>query len=196
MDLGSHQIDIYSWFLGANPKSVMAHGANNYFPTDTHQWYDNVMAIYEYQTQQGPVSAFYQTIATNSCNGYFETFMGTEGTMVVSESLKRCGVYPEPYNEAGLWDRWVRAGYLNPPKEQPKKKKAVSGNKDIRESEPPPKYFLNIEFDDPYHKPHLENFFNAIRGKEKLNCPGEVGYETAVAVLKVNEAAETALGLR
>ncbi len=34
----------------------------------------------------------------------------------------------------------------------------------------------------------LENFFNAIRGKESLTCPGEVGYETAVMVLKVNEA--------
>ena len=42
----------------------------------------------------------------------------------------------------------------------------------------------------PYHQPHLENFFNAVRGKAKLNCPGEVGYETAVMVLKVNEAVE------
>jgi hypothetical protein len=39
-----------------------------------------------------------------------------------------------------------------------------------------------------FHQPHLENFFGAIRGEEKLNCPGEIGYETAVAVLKVNEA--------
>jgi hypothetical protein len=38
--------------------------------------------------------------------------------------------------------------------------------------------------------PHLVNFFNAVRGKEELNCPAEVGYESAVAVLKVNEAVE------
>ena len=36
----------------------------------------------------------------------------------------------------------------------------------------------------------LENFFNAVRGKGKLNCPAEVGYESAVSVLKVNEAVE------
>ena len=36
----------------------------------------------------------------------------------------------------------------------------------------------------------MENFFNSIRGKDTLNCPAEVGYETAVAVLKVNEAVE------
>ena len=42
----------------------------------------------------------------------------------------------------------------------------------------------------PFHQPHLENFFEAIRGNETLNCPAEIGYETAVTVLKVNEAIE------
>lgn len=44
--------------------------------------------------------------------------------------------------------------------------------------------------DKLYHQPHLENFFDAVRGKAKLNCPADVGYETTVAVLKVNEAIE------
>ena len=43
---------------------------------------------------------------------------------------------------------------------------------------------------DPYHQPHLQNFFDSVRGKAKLNCPSEVAFETAVAVLKVNEAVE------
>ena len=42
------------------------------------------------------------------------------------------------------------------------------------------------------HRNILENFFDAIRGKAKLTCPAEVGYETAVTVLKVNEAVEAA----
>lgn len=62
---------------------------------------------------------------------------------------------------------------------------------DSRESVPPPCYQLPTFTDSrPIHQPHLENFFDAIRGKAKLTCPAEVGYETAVAVLKVNEAAE------
>ena len=40
----------------------------------------------------------------------------------------------------------------------------------------------------PYHQPHLENFFDAICKGTRLNCPAEIGYETAVSVLKVNEA--------
>ena len=54
----------------------------------------------------------------------------------------------------------------------------------------PPAYELPVKMEKLYHQPHLENFFNAIRGKEKLNCPAEIGYETAVTVLKVNEAVE------
>jgi hypothetical protein len=44
--------------------------------------------------------------------------------------------------------------------------------------------------DKPVHQPHLENFFDAIRRDAKLTCPAEIGYETAVTVLKVNEAVE------
>ena len=34
----------------------------------------------------------------------------------------------------------------------------------------------------------IRSHFDTIRGEDELNCPVEVGYETAVAVLKVNEA--------
>ena len=47
---------------------------------------------------------------------------------------------------------------------------------------------MPIEMKVPYHQPHLVNFFESIRGNQTLNCPGEIGYETAVMVLKVNEA--------
>ena len=55
----------------------------------------------------------------------------------------------------------------------------------------PPAYEIPVGMDGmPYHQPHLANFFDAVRGKGKLNCPAEIGYETAVMVLKVNEAVE------
>ena len=40
------------------------------------------------------------------------------------------------------------------------------------------------------HAPHLRNFFESVRGNEKLNCPAEDAYICAVAVHKVNEAIE------
>lgn len=185
VDLGSHQIDIYNWFLEATPKSVMASGGTDYYDKKTHEWYDTVLATYEYETKQGLVRAFYQTITTNSNQGYSENFMGDQGTLQISESGSRGGVYREP--TAPEWDRWVTLGYLKAPSAEPKKA-AADAVLDVRETLAPPQHEIPVKFNDPYHKPHLENFFNAVRGKEKLNCPAEIGYETAVTVLKVNQA--------
>jgi hypothetical protein len=63
---------------------------------------------------------------------------------------------------------------------------------DVRETIAPPAYDLPVKMEKKYHQPHLENFFDAVRGKAKLNCPPEVAYESAVTVLKVNEAVEAA----
>jgi len=184
VDLGSHQIDIYNWFLDSVPKAVMASGGIDYWKG--HEWYDNVMAIYEYETPSGRVRAFYQTITTNSSQGYFETFMGDEGTLIVSEASGRTAIYREGWVPAEKWLPWVKKGYIK----TSESKQTESGGAvlDVRESPAPPKYDIPVVMDKPFHQPHLENFFDAIRGRAKLNCPAEVGYETAVTVLKVNEA--------
>jgi predicted dehydrogenase len=194
VDLGSHQIDIYSWFLQTNPKSVIASGGIDYWKE--REWYDHVMVVYEYQTKEGTVRAFYQTITTNSGQGYFETFMGVEGTLLISESAARGTVYREAWVPAENWARWVKMGYITAIEQEEQEPAATTGAVlDVRESPKPPSYDLSVTMDKPYHQPHLENFFDAICGKAKLNCPADVGYETAVTVLKVNEAVEKACKL-
>ncbi len=193
VDLGSHQIDIYNWFLEATPISVMASGGTDYYDKQTHEWYDTVLATYEYRTKAGMVRAFYQTITTNSSLGYYENFLGSEGTLQISESASRGAVYREQI--APLWDQWVELGYVLAPKEEVQQLKP-GVVLDVRETVAPPKYELPVTFNDPYHKPHLENFFNTIRGNATLNCPVELGYETAVTVLKVNEAVRTGRKLK
>jgi len=188
VDLGSHQIDIYSWFLGTHPKAVMASGGIDYWKG--HDWYDNVMAIYEYDLGDRTVRAFYQTITTNSSNGYFETFMGDEGSLQISEASGRGTVYREAWVPAENWDKWVKMGYIKePPKEEEEAKPAADTVLDVRESVKAPSYDIPVTMEGKaYHQPHLENFFDAVRGKAELNCPAQVGYETAVSVLKVNDA--------
>jgi len=187
VDLGSHQLDIYNWFLDSRPRSIVASGGIDYYDRKTHEWFDSVLATFEYDTPQGKVRAFYQTISTNSNQGYSESFMGDQGTLIISESASRGAAYREP--TAPEWDKWVSLGYLKAPGAEPKKAQ-TDAVLDVRETLAPPSFELPVKYDDPYHKPHLENFFNAVRGTEKLNCPAEVGYETAVTVLKVNEAVE------
>jgi len=189
VDLGSHQIDIYNWFLDARPKTVMASGGTDYYDKATHEWYDTVMAIYEYETVDGIARAYYKTQTTNGSQGYFENFMGDQGTMVISESEALYSGIMYHETSAPPWDEWVRLGYVSAPKV------IVPGEKpevvlDVRETVSPDEHKIPVVLNDPYHKPHLENFFNAIRGTEKLNCPPEIGYETAVTVLKVNDAIE------
>ncbi|HEX3746998.1 MAG TPA: Gfo/Idh/MocA family oxidoreductase [Bryobacteraceae bacterium] len=188
VDLGSHQIDIFNWFLGARPSGVTASGGTDYYSKATHQWYDTVMAIFDYQTPAGAARAFYQTITTNGFGGYFEVFMGDQGALEISESAGRGSVYRDTAN-APDWKSYVKDGLLTAPKEEVKPG-AAAAVLDVRETAPPPSYGLPVEMRKKYHQPHLENFFGAVRGRNKLNCPGEIGYETAVTVLKVNEAVE------
>lgn len=192
MDLGSHQIDVFNWFLGTAPKSVVAEGGAGYYDPKTHEWPDTVMAIYEYERPEGTVQAFYQTIGTNSCQAYFETFMGDEGTLVISEADGRSAVYREPATLAD-WGKWVNLGFLSAPPAPPKPAEENEGEApvaDVRETVPLARFSLPENLHGPYHQPHLENFFNAVRGEAKLNCPAETAYATEVTVLKVNEAME------
>jgi predicted dehydrogenase len=184
VDLGSHQIDIFTWFLQCQPQAVMASGGVDYWTN--HDWYDNVVAIFEYPTEQGVVRATYKTGTTNSSGGYFEEFNGDQASLQISES-GRAAVYRESWLPEEQWypyenERLIKrtAGLA-----QPQDKASVL---DVRATPTPPKYDLLVEMNKPFHQPHLENFFETIRGNAILNCPGEVGYETAVAVLKVNEA--------
>jgi hypothetical protein len=146
------------------------------------------MVIYEYETAQGPVRAYYQTQTTNGSQGYFETFMGDQGTLIVSESEANYPgfLYRDP--NAPAWDEWINKGYVSAPKLQEKKEVAEGAVLDVRESVSPDQHRVPVVLRDPYHQPHLQNFFDAVRGTAKLNGPAEAGYETAVTVLKVNEA--------
>jgi hypothetical protein len=115
--------------------------------------------------------------------------MGNEGTLVISESAGRGAVYREA--SAPDWDKWVKKGYLLAPAKAEEKPESTAVL-DVRETLAPPAYELPVKMEKKYHQPHLENFFDAIRGRAELNCPAEVAYETAVTVLKVNEAVEAA----
>ena len=182
-DLGAHQIDIFNWWLGSPAKSVMASGGVDYYTT--HEWYDNAMVVYEYQTPTGPVRAFYQVQTTTSAGGgYFEMFMGDEGTIKMSENPSITKLYRE--DRAKAWDDLVAKSYLSASAvERP----AGDADKvDVRETAPLLQYDIPVTFAKKIHQPHLENFFNAIRGTAKLNCPADEAFRSEYVIHKANEA--------
>lgn len=199
-DLGAHQIDVFNWFLGANPSSVMAGGGVDYYTT--HEWYDNVTAIYEFPTPSGIVRSTYGVLTTTSAGGgYHEYFMGDEGALKMSENPKYTKLYREA--RAPEWDQWVAKNLIvrpdsgegapapvKPwekarPKFGPPPRTSVV---DVRETAALSAWDMPVVLDKPIHQPHLENFFDAIRLGTPLACTGESAFATAVTVLKVNEA--------
>lgn len=200
-DLGAHQIDVFNWMLGSNPRSVIAAGGIDYYKT--HEWYDNAIAVYEFPTAAGIVRTTYSVLTTTSAGGgYHEYFMGDEGALKLSENPNYTKLYREA--RAPEWDAFVAKGLIVRPGsgegaavalkpwEKPRPVFAMAAPRasvvDVRETAALSAWDMPVTLDKPIHQPHLENFFDAIRGQTTLNCPGESAFATAVTVLKVNEA--------
>ena len=182
-DLGAHQIDIFNWWFGTTAKSVIASGGNDYYKN--HDWYDNALVIYEYQLPEGVARAFYQVqTTTSSGGGYFEMFMGDEGTIKMSENPSITKLWREDRSTKN-WDdlagkNYLRASAVAPPSDADKV--------DVRETAPLLQYDIPVSFAKKIHQPHLENFFNAVRGNAKLNCPADEAFRSEYVIHKANEA--------
>ncbi|MEI6077904.1 MAG: Gfo/Idh/MocA family oxidoreductase, partial [Verrucomicrobiota bacterium] len=182
-DLGAHQIDIFNWWFGTTAKSVMASGGNDYYKN--HDWYDNAMVVYEYQLPEGAARAFYQVQTTTSAGGgYFEMFMGDEGTIKMSEKPSICGLWRED-RSTKPWDELAGKNYLLA---TPTPVSADADKVDVRETAPLLQYDIPVSFTKKIHQPHLENFFNAIRGTAPLNCPADEAFASEYVIHKANEA--------
>ena len=183
-DLGAHQIDIFNWWFGSPAKSVMASGGNDYYKN--HDWYDNAMVVYEYQLPEGVARAFYQVqTTTSSGGGYFEMFMGDEGTIKMSENPSVTKLWREDRSTKS-WDELVGKNFL-----QASAVAAAASDAskvDVRETAPLLQYDIPVSFAKKIHQPHLENFFNAVRGNGKLNCPADEAFASEYVIHKANEA--------
>jgi predicted dehydrogenase len=182
-DLGAHQIDIFNWWFGTKPRSVMASGGQDYYKN--HDWYDNAMVVYEFALPEGTARAFYQVQTTTSAGGgYFEMFMGDQGTIKMSENPGITKLYRE--DRAPAWDDLVAKNYL---RASAVARPATDADKvDVRETAPLLEYEIPVSFNKKIHQPHLENFFNAIRGTAKLNCPADEAFASEYVIHKANEA--------
>jgi predicted dehydrogenase len=184
-DLGAHQIDIFNWYFGMLPRSVMASGGMDYYKN--HEWYDNVMVIYEFPLPLGVARAFYQVQTTTSAGGgYYEMFMGDEGSLKMSEDPSISAVFREA--RAPSWDEWIHRKYIAPKAAPASAVPADATKVDVRETAQLAAYDIPVFFNKAIHQPHLENFFKAIRGEAKLNCPGDEAFSSEFIIHKANEA--------
>lgn len=196
-DLGAHQIDIFNWYLDAQPKRVYATGGKCYFKDREH--FDNVLCVFDWDTKYGEVRGFYQVLTTTSSGGgFWENFMGTEATIKTAEIAATSAIYRE--SGAPSWDDLVGQGYLKK-KPAPPKPAATAGAVASYESAAPEEYDLpgglplvttpkGEVIPKPAHQPHLENFFASVRGQATLNCDARHAFESEAPIFWVNPSAD------
>ncbi len=187
-DLGAHQIDIFSWFFGRLPSTVIASGGVDFYTG--HDWFDNAMVIYEFPQPEGGVArAFYQVqTTTSSGGGYWEQFMGAEGTVRISENPTQTKIYREA--AAPSWEDWVRKNYLRADAAPAAAAPAADAKVDARETAALATYALPVTLNKAIHQYHLENFFQAIRGKAKLTCPADEAFRSEYPIHLAIQAVE------
>jgi predicted dehydrogenase len=99
-ELGSHQLDACSIFLGKkHPLAVTGVGGTIFFK-DGREADDHVFTMFEFPAGEGDkdrVVVTYSSINTNAFDGYGEMVMGSRGTMIVSQE-KEILLYKEAGN--------------------------------------------------------------------------------------------------
>ena len=192
VDLGSHQIDLFIWAWGVPPSAVTAIGGTDAF-NPPRQAYDRMYCLYEFQMPDGTRN---EAIYPNARGGFYEQFMGVNASLTIAEISARGNTVQRELRQGGLtdaeWQAFVDKGWILPA-EGDKVKKEVTKDiaVDTRISAQANGNALAVTMNKPAHMPHLENFFAACRHGAALNCPAELAYESAVAVLAANKSADS-----
>ncbi len=206
-DLGSHQIDIFDWYLDSHPTALSAVASSPSKHAKQREWYENVFVTYEYEhCKNGKALATYRVQNTNGYGIYFERFMGTGGTITISEFPEMSYYVPAKGQESPKWaekaqeeeaaafaaaaDKFKKGDNVGsliekcPILSQGSQATPLLGGLSGEE--------LTAWKEKKIHTHHLENFFDAARADDpkKLNCPPEIAYPTAVAVLNAIPAVE------
>lgn len=190
LELASNQLDVIDWALEARPVSVYAGGGIS-TGNGGHECYDNVFCIIEYATPRGPCRVTYEMRSTNGFGQYFENVFGDEGTLQIAEVAPLGDYFAPEECRAPDWQPYCEQNLLGA-----RHTVFHSVSKDeiaeIRESLIPHthSYPIPVTLHCAPQRPHLENFFDAIRTGVPLNCPAAVGYRTAVIVQKCLAAAK------
>ena len=127
-DLGAHQIDIFNWWLGTrrNPSSPAAAwttsktttGTTTPWSSTSTRW-PRVLRARSTRCRRPPAPG----------GGYFEMFMGDDGTIKMSEDPSICAIYREARADAVSWDDLAQKGYV-----RAKQTSADATKVDVRET--------------------------------------------------------------
>jgi predicted dehydrogenase len=180
----AQQFDVFEWFFGVRPEKLIASGGPDYYAVGDCP--DNASAILTYPFPHGVVRSVGRVWSTTSGGGRlpFEHVFGTSGSLQTSVSAEEFRVFAEP--GFAKWNEFLRRGDL-------KKMNVAPEGEDpnqirVRETGNVVPYLLPMEREESVFRLHVENFINAVFGKEPLNCPGEQAFTSHIIAWCIDEA--------
>jgi predicted dehydrogenase len=191
-ELGSHQMDVVNWFLGAHPRRVIASGGIEHF-RDGREVYDNISCLYEYELRDASGKPFtvrvnYTSLCNNAYEGAAELIMGTKGSLYLTSAKGL--LFQEKGTDVVNWEgaRTQRAADANAA--------IVAAGKTLKLSNDPwahrgaPLEIDIAEGNDT--RDELASFVDHVRRRDvRTICDARVGLTDCATILMANQSVET-----
>jgi predicted dehydrogenase len=185
-ELGSHQLDVADWFHGAPPKRLSAMGGI-YRYKDGRTVADHVYVTCEYpagKLSPNGLTVTFTSIQSNKLDNYYEQFMGTKGTIILSGEVEAMLFAEDQDTKTEI--EVTRAAGGAPMMEASRSRVADASGAAVAPSTGPA---TAMSVTQPYAN-ELKAFWAAIKQGIPSPCDSQVALPSAVVVLKANEAIE------
>ena len=182
-ELGSHQVTATSWFFNSHPSSVYVSGDLARYK-DGREVYDHVYATFNYP---GGRTATFSSIQSNAFDEYYEMYMGTKGTLIMTRELEAY-LFTEPgVGEAQPAQAQTRVEVTRqsggPVADSSASQAAGSSQRTVNMGD-------QIVNKGISYQNEIAEFCTAIRTGSAVRCGGEKAMTSAVAILTGNLSAE------
>jgi predicted dehydrogenase len=181
-EVGSHQLDVLTWFLKKPPISVMGWSGITLWD-DGRETPDTVQCLFEYPNN---VVVNYSATLANSHDGIFEQISGADGAIVLRDD--RAWLFKEADSTVLGWEVYARKEVIG---DEEGIALVADATKLIAQGKIPGQHKQEKEAGKNSFFHAVEEFVTCIRENKKPTCGAKEGLQAAVVAVKANEAART-----
>lgn len=182
-ELGILPVDMVNWYLKATPTAVSGFGGILAWP-DGRDVPDTVQCVFEYPNG---VHLFYDATIANSFDGKYEVLMGTDSAIYLRDG--RGWLVKEADAKALGWEVYARKDKLG---DETGIALVADASKQLALGKDPGSTIQPAMTDQIMLNNAVDGFLAAIRGGKKPLAGALEGYQSTVAVIKANEAVNSA----
>ena len=179
-EIGIHQVDIATWFLGAQPLAVTGFGGVMHW-NDGRDVPDTVQCVFEYPKN---VRFAYDATLVNSFGGQYEVFLGAHSA-VMTQDL-RAWMVKETDSPLLGWEVYAKK---EPVMEDTGIVLIANATKILSAGGQPHLAQIDATKTPLYYS--VEHFATCVKEGKKPDNSAEVGYRATMVALKANEAVNT-----